>query len=202
MSVFCKIYGELESNFDLIGDILTADIIFTKAERAALFGALGARAPANGSHTVGTILASRVAQSTALYLFLVALQRFFFLCSRVGKSRTAGTNIYHSSRAVWRADTAADIMIVFVAFGVPERTPLFCTFVLMDLTSASAVGIRLAAVITIFEERFWAVLPAIWSITMISFPTNWIAYSTMPFQAFWALGHGLSNSATGSSLPA
>lgn len=74
-SVLGSIDNQLEGNLHLVGDVLTADLVFAEAEGAAFFGALGALAPANGSNTISFMLARTVAESAALFLILVASQR-------------------------------------------------------------------------------------------------------------------------------
>ena len=61
-------------------------------------------------------------------------------------------------------------MEVFVARGVPERSPLFAALALMNLTGSTAIGIRLIAVCTIVTEASvgWAVLPADWANTAVA----------------------------------
>ena len=76
--------------------------------------------------------------------------------------RTRDSDVRHTLRAVRRADTAADIMEIIMAFGIPEGTPFFASSTLMHLASTSAISIRLVAVGAIIAELLivGAVLPA------------------------------------------
>ena len=73
--MLCSINDKLESDFDFVGDVLAAVLVLAQAERTALLGALGARAPADRSDTVSFMLARFVAEGSALFLILVAGQR-------------------------------------------------------------------------------------------------------------------------------
>lgn len=159
--VFRGIDNKLEGNFHLVGNVLTADLVLTQAKRAALLGGGRALAPANGANTVGFVLAGRVAKSSALYLVRVALQRGA-RGTTVGALSAGNTDISHARWAVRGADTAADIMEVIVALGVPKGAPLLAAFALVHLSSASTIGIGLVAVSTIVTEFAvsGAVLPA------------------------------------------
>ena len=63
---------ELESNFHLVGNIFTADFIFTKTESTALSCASWARSPAYRADTRCIMITFWVAEGSTLYLVLVA----------------------------------------------------------------------------------------------------------------------------------
>jgi len=159
--VFGGIDNKLEGNFHLVSNVFAADLVLTQAECAALFGGGWALSPAYGANTVGAVLAGRVAKSSAHYLVLMALQRGA-RGTTVGALSAGNTDIGHTRGAVRGADTAADIMEVIVALGVPKGAPLFAAFALVHLSSASTIGVGLVAVSAIVTEFAvsGAVLPA------------------------------------------
>jgi len=69
------INSELEGNFHFVGNVFAADFILTKAKGSALSSGSRAFTPADGTSTISAVFALRVAQGSALYLILVALQR-------------------------------------------------------------------------------------------------------------------------------
>jgi hypothetical protein len=96
-------------------------------------------------------------------------------------------------------------MEAFVALDVPEVAPLLAAWsALMDLTSASAIGIRLVAVGAIITETcvVWAVLPADWSDTAESILAVIEAESSILFFSGSAVGKRLTRGTASSLLPA
>ena len=65
---------QLESDFDLAGNVFAANLVLTQAESSALFGALGALTPAHWANAVSFMLARCVAEGAALLLLRVADQ--------------------------------------------------------------------------------------------------------------------------------
>jgi len=59
--VLSSVDNELECNFNLVGDVLAANLIFAEAEGAALSSAGRAGSPADGTNTGGVVLTFRVA---------------------------------------------------------------------------------------------------------------------------------------------
>lgn len=72
--VLGRVDDELVGNLDLVGDVLTADLVRSETEGAAHLGASGALTPANGTATRGLVVARGVTESTTLLLILVADQ--------------------------------------------------------------------------------------------------------------------------------
>jgi len=159
--VFSGVHDELEGNFDLLGDVLTANFVFTKAECAALLRRGRALTPANWADASSAILTRRVAQGAAQFLAIMADKRgtcgaaVRVLCAR-------DANIRHSNRAVWRADATAHIMEARVAVRVPKRAPLLAVTALVHLTGTSAISIGFVTVGAVIAEALVkrAVLPA------------------------------------------
>lgn len=150
--VLSCIFHQLVGDLGLVCDVLAADLVSSQAERTALSRANGALPPADRTDSCCAVLARRIAESSALHLVLVADQRS--ACTAAVSALSArDANICHASRAVWRADTAADIMEAIVALGVPEVAPLFTVWsALMHFTGASSVGIWLVTVGTVVAE--------------------------------------------------
>lgn len=73
--VFSCILDQLVSDLRLISNVLTADLVSTQAKRSALSRASGARTPADRADARCTMLARRIAKSSASHLVLVADQR-------------------------------------------------------------------------------------------------------------------------------
>ena len=73
--MFSSIHYELECNFDLVGNVFTANFIFTEAEGTAFRGAGRAFAPAEWADSVSSVLTLGIAEGSALNLILMALQR-------------------------------------------------------------------------------------------------------------------------------
>ena len=67
-----SILNELVSNLDFVGNILTANLIFTQAKRSTCSCAGRALTPAEGANSFSAVVAFRIAESTALYLIIVA----------------------------------------------------------------------------------------------------------------------------------
>lgn len=193
--------GELECHFNLVSDVLTADLILAKAERTALSRACRARSPTDRTHT-GSIRAFGVAKCPALLLILVAHQRLLACRSRVLALGAACADISHVSGAIRRADATSDIMVALVALRVPKSAPLLSTYVLVHLASASTVGLRLVAVVSVIVEAIWALLHADRLVAVVALLANGEADRSMPFHAIRAVGHGLSEGASGRALPA
>ena len=73
--MFSSIHYELECNFDLVGNVFTANFIFTEAEGTAFVSAGRAFTPAEWTNSISSVLALGIAESSALNLILMALQR-------------------------------------------------------------------------------------------------------------------------------
>ena len=73
--VLSSIFNELVSNLDFVGNILTANLIFTQAKRSTCSCAGRALTPAEGADSISVILASGIAESSTLNLILVANKR-------------------------------------------------------------------------------------------------------------------------------
>ena len=96
-------------------------------------------------------------------------------------------------------------MEALVALGVVEVTPLLATWAaLVNLTSTSAIGIRLVAVGSIVTEFriVWAVLPANGTDSREAFLAVIEAKSSILLLTGGAVRQGLSSSATSRFLPA
>jgi len=96
-------------------------------------------------------------------------------------------------------------MEALVALGVVEVTPLLATWAaLVNLTSTSAIGIRLVAVSSIVTEArvMWAVLPADGTDSREAFLAVIEAKSSILLLTGGAVRQGLSSSATSRFLPA
>ena len=146
------ILDELVGDLGLVGDVLAADLISAQTEWATLSGASGALTPANWADAVSAMLARRIAESSTLNLVIVADERDSSTTA-VGALSARDANISHASWAVWGADAAANIMEAIVALGVPEVAPFLAGWsALVNLSSTSAIGIRLVAVCTIVTE--------------------------------------------------
>ena len=65
---------ELEGNFHFVGNVFAADFILTEAKGSTLSSGSRAFTPADWTSTISAVFALGVAQSSALYLILVALQ--------------------------------------------------------------------------------------------------------------------------------
>ena len=197
------IHDELERNLYFVGDVLAANLVLAEAKGAALFGASRAFTPANGAYTVGIVLTWLVAESTALFLILVAGQRG----SGSAGVRVLGTgdaNIGHAGGAVRRADAAADIMEVLVTRGVPEGAPLFAASALVHLTSTSTVSIGLVAVSAIIAEAGvrGAALPANGTDAIVARLTVGVAKSSVLLFVISAGGEWLTSCAAIGLFPA
>ena len=150
--VLSCIFHQLVGDLGFVCDVLTADLVGSQAERTALSCASGALSPADRTDSSCAMLAGRIAESSTLHLVLVADQRSASSAA-VSAFSARDANICHASRAVWRADAAADIMETIMALGVPEVAPLFAAWTaLMYLTGTSSVGIRLVTVGTVVTE--------------------------------------------------
>ena len=121
--VLCRINDELEGDFDLFGDVLAADFVLTEAQRAALLRTGRALTPADGAHTISTVLARRVAQGAALLLLFVAGQLDAVLTT-VDVLGAGDANISHSRGAVRRANAASNVVETGVALRVPQHSIL------------------------------------------------------------------------------
>ena len=73
--VLSSVHDELECNFDLVGNVLTADFILTEAEGTAFRCAGGAFTPAEWADSISTVLTLGIAKGSALDLILMALER-------------------------------------------------------------------------------------------------------------------------------
>jgi hypothetical protein len=95
-------------------------------------------------------------------------------------------------------------METFVTLLVPQGSPFLAAVELMDLSSASAIGIRLVAVCTVVTEAaiVGAVLPADWADTIKATLAVIKAKSTILFFAIWASRERFSRCAARDLLPA
>lgn len=195
--------NKLEGNLDFVGDILAADLIWAEAESTALFGASRAFSPADRTDTVGVVVARLVAQSSTQFLVFVAGQ-WGARTAAVRALRARNADVSHTGRAIGRANTAADIVEVLVALGVPKGAPLFTSSALVHLASSSAVSIRLIAVGTVVAEARvdWAVLPADGSNTLVASLAVGVAKGSVLLLVSGAGGKRLASSAAISFLPA
>ena len=159
--MLCSIGDELEGNLDFVSDVLAANLVLAKAERATFLRGGRALAPADGAFARRVVLTWRVAQGSAL-LHTSRTDERCTICTTVRVLSTADANVCHALRAIRSADAATDIMEVFVALGVPELAPLFTMAALVNLASATPVGVRLVAIGTVIAEScvVGAVLPA------------------------------------------
>ena len=71
LDVLSHVDCELESNFNLVSDVLTADLVLTKAESTAFSRASRARSPTDWTSS-GSMCAFGVAKCPTLLLILVA----------------------------------------------------------------------------------------------------------------------------------
>ena len=198
------ILDQLVSDLGLVRDVLAADLIRAQAKRTALLGASGAFTPADWANSSCTVIARGIAESTALYLVLVADQRSTS-STAVGALGARDADISHAGRAVRRADAAANIMEGVVALGVVEVAPLFAAWsALMNLACTSAIGIWFIAVSSIVTEArvMGAVLPADWTDTREALLAAVEAKGAILLLAIRAVRKRLTSGATGSLLPA
>ena len=192
------------SNLDLVGDIFAANLIHAKAKSTAFASRRRAFAPTERSDTISSVFARWIAQSSTLFLILVALKRLSNLTA-VGMLRAGNTNVSHTLRAIRRANAASDIMEAWVALDVPEVSPFLTIWsTVVNLTGSSTVGIGLVAVGAIVAELLimGAVLPANGTNTGVARVAVVIAESTILLLAFSASGEGFSGCATSHFLPA
>ena len=183
------ILDKLIGNFDFIGNVLTADIVLTEAERSALSGACRALAPANWTDTFGSVITFGVAESTALNLVFMADKGFARLTAVSGLG-ARDSDINHTKWAVGRADTATDVVEVIVALRIEEVTPLFAVLsTVVNFTSTSTIGIRLVTVCSVVTEAalLWAVLPADWTNAREASLTFFIAKGTVLLHTIGAI---------------
>ena len=202
--VLSCILNQLIGNLGLICDVLAADFIGSQAERTALSSASWALAPADRTNSSCSVVAWRITESSALNLIRMADQRGARTAA-VGALSARDSNISHASRAIGRADAAANIMEAIVALWIPEVAPLFTArSTLVNLTSTSSIGIGLVTVGTIIAEAcvMWAVLPAYWANTRESIFAVIKAKGTILFFAGWAIGERLTCSTSRCLLPA
>jgi len=197
------INDELEGNFHFVGNVFAADFILTEAKGSALSSGRWAFTPADGTSTISAVIALGVAQSSALYLILVALKGSAS-CATVRVLGAGDANICHTLGAVGRAYAAADIMEALMASWVPKGSPLFTAMQLVDLACTSAIGIGLVAISTIVTELLiaGAVLPADGADTREASFTVGVAKSTILLLVLGARRKRLSSSAAISLLPA
>ena len=191
-------------NLDLIGDIFAANLIHTETESTALTSTRWACAPTEGSDTFSSVVATWIAQSSTLFLTLVALERTASLTA-IGMLRTGDTNVSHAIRTVRRANATSDVMEARVALDVPEVSPFLTVWsTVVNLTGSSSVGIWLVAVGTIVTELFTcgAVLPADWANTRITITTVVIAEGSILLLFIRAGRKRFSSCAAGHFLPA
>ena len=191
-------------NLDLVGDIFAADLIHAKAKSTAFTSRRRAFAPTERSDTLSSVFARWIAQSSALFLILVALKRRSNFTA-VGMLRAGDTNVSHTLRAIRRANAASDIMEAWVALDVPEVSPfLTVRSTVVNLTGTSSVGIGLVAVGSVVTECFilGAVLPADWAHTRVAFITVVVAESTILLLVLGASRERFSCCATSNLFPA
>ena len=95
-------------------------------------------------------------------------------------------------------------MEVFMACGVPERSPLFAALALMDLAGSTAIRVRLVAVCTVVTEAGVgrAVLPADWANAAVAILAVRVAKSAVLLVICGAGGERLAGCATVGLLPA
>lgn len=70
--VLSCIFNELVGDLDLVGNVLAANLILTQAKRSTSSSAGRALTPAEGADSFSAVVAFRIAESTALYLIIVA----------------------------------------------------------------------------------------------------------------------------------
>ena len=123
--------------------------------------------PTNRANSIEIIGAWLIAECCLLLLFRLT-DHGFTSCSAVRMLITGYSNVYHSLRTVWRANTASSVMKVFPAFGIPESSPLFTimlSFFLLAIlfakvTSTSSIRSWFLTVSTIIPPVSWTSLPA------------------------------------------
>ena len=128
---------------------------------------LWALEPTDRTNSIKIIRTWLIAESCLLLLFWLTDHRFT-CCSTIRMLITGNSNVHHSLRAVWRANTTSSVMKVLPAFGVPKSSPLFTimfSFFLLailfaEVTSASSVRSWFLAVSTIIPPVTWTPLPA------------------------------------------
>ena len=150
------------------------------------------------------MLARWIAQSSTLFLILVALKRFANFTA-IGMLGTRDTNVSHTLRTVRRANAASNIMEAWVALDIPEVSPFLTVWsTVVNLTCSSSVGIRLVAVGSIITECFilGAVLPTDWAHTRVAIITVVVAEGTILLFVLRAGRERFSCSATSYLLPA
>ena len=150
------------------------------------------------------MLALWIAQSSALFLILLALKGFANFTA-IGMLSTRDTNVSHTLRAVRRAYAASNIMETWVALDVPEVSPFLTVWsTVVNLTCTSSIGIGLVAVSTIVTECLilGAVLPADGAHTRVSIITEVVAERSILLLVFRAGRERFSSCATSHLLPA
>lgn len=168
--------GNIDDSFEdrlhFGGHVLVAGLPWAEAESAALGGACWAASPADWANAISFVRAVRVAEGSTFDEFWWANKWFGVSdVSVVGALGAGDADVIHTSWAVWRADAAANIVEVISALWVPESSPLFATWLLLDVSSTSSVGGRLVAEGSVVEEFVWAEFPAdftIWLVTILA----------------------------------
>ena len=166
------INDSFEDSLHFSGNILVAGLAWSQAEGSALGGAGWAATPADWADAISFIRAVWVAEGARLNELAWADE----WCgvsdvSVVGALGAGDANVVHASWAVWRADAAANVVVVLSALWVPEGAPLLALWLLLNVTSASSVGSWLVAEGSVVEEFVWAEFPAdltIWLVAVLA----------------------------------
>jgi hypothetical protein len=160
--------SESESCVNNRYNLLTASSAILKAKSTTAFGgACWATTPANGTNTIGVVLALVVAKSSVVFLIAGAAKNLTSSATvRVLVTRNA--DIGHAVLAIRGTDAAAKVVEAFVTNGVPKETPLFAVVTLGCWANTTTVGVRLSTVSSVITEVGRAVLPADGTDTIVS----------------------------------
>jgi len=192
-----------EDSLHFCGHILVAGLSWSQAECATLASAGWAASPADWADAISLIRAVWVAEGSGLNKLAWADE--WLRVSEISVVRTLGAgdaNVIHAGWAVWRADAAANVVVVLSALRVPEGTPLFALWLLLNVSSTSSVGSWLVAEGSVVEEFLWAEFPADFTIWLVSVLAWGDAVISDSYFAIWASALVDTNATAVSLFPA
>jgi len=182
---------------------LVAGLAWSQAESTTLGGAGWAASPADWADAISLIRAVWVAEGSGLNKLGWADEWLGVSDVSVVRALGAGdANVIHAGWAVWRADAAANVVVVLSALWVPEGAPLLALWLLLNVTSTSSVGSWLVAEGSVVEEFLWAEFPAdltIWLVSVLAWGDAVISDS---YFAGWASALVDTNATAIGLLPA
>ena len=192
-----------EDSLHFSRNILVAGLAWSQAEGSALGCSGWAASPADWADAISFIRAVWVAEGAGLNKLAWADE----WCgvsdvSVVGALSAGDANVVHAGWAVWRADAAANVVVVLSALWVPEGAPLLALWLLLNVTSTSSVGGWLVAEGSVVEEFVWAEFPAdltIWLVAVLAWGHAVISDS---YLTGWASALVDTNATAISLLPA